>query len=109
MVMYDCVNDEMQKLLTEVGFKIGTGRSSEVTRLKSLDTACFNVEIGFQYEHFEDCWDDSRILESQLDQFAAFYDNNKTKMFKNKDVARKLEYEIVMEITDGLEKISRAV
>lgn len=87
VVLYEYRNKQMEKSLAiEAKFRIGEGSRSDISHMKSLGVACFNVGIGFHNEHHPDCWADLAMFERQLGRFEVFYRINKKNFFKNENV-----------------------
>ncbi len=84
VVLYKYKNEHMEKsLVEEAKFKKGKGASSDISHMKSLGVACFNVGIGFHDEHHPNCSADLAMFERQLTRFQEFYRINKSILFKN--------------------------
>jgi len=73
VVMYDYETPELRKLLTEHGFKPGTGSYSDISDMDALGVSGFNFGCGYYDAHQELCYADIHLLERQLKKFVSFY------------------------------------
>lgn len=76
----------LQDDLKRAGFKLGIGSYSDISCLDSLGTGCFNVGIGYHFQHTEQCCAPIRELVDQLYLFKAFYDQFQGKRYEYKPV-----------------------
>lgn len=73
VVMYDYRTAELDKLLEEVGFKVGTGSWTDIRELARLNCAAFNIGTAYYGEHKKECYANLPELISQVTKFIKFY------------------------------------
>lgn len=75
VVTYDLDNPGFSTALSQ-HFKIGLGCYSDICDMKTT-ACCVNVGIGYELAHSQDSYVVIKTMESQINRFLAFYEENK--------------------------------
>ena len=76
-VMYEYETAMFGSFLEQAGFDIGQGSFSDICYLESLGVCGFNIGIGYNREHSDQCYAELDKTKSQLEKLETFYNNMK--------------------------------
>lgn len=85
VVLYNYSCASMEQMLAGAGFTFGSGTASDISHMKSLGIACFNVGIGYQKAHSENCFANLRVFERQIHRFTKFFRQNRDNLFMDEN------------------------
>jgi hypothetical protein len=91
VVTYRYANKDFHTILEKSGFFIGRGSFSDISVL-DIGVRCFNVGVGYEYEHTLGCYFDIAVLKRQLACFEDFYFTNKDTSFPFTPAVSKVSY-----------------
>jgi hypothetical protein len=73
VVMYQFGTQDLDDLLTSMGWKVGTGSLSDISSMDHLGVSCFNFGVGYHMQHTYKCHADVKVTVAQARRFAKFY------------------------------------
>lgn len=88
VVLYQYEAHKITDALEDQGFKIGQGSYSDIRDLVHLNCKAFNVGVGYENYHSEDCYARLRVLLLNVTRFVKFYLKHKDTRFEHEPFDR---------------------
>jgi hypothetical protein len=85
VVCYQYKTKELDKLITDAGFIVGSGSMSDISYMGGLGVKGINFGVGYRNEHQRDCHFDIPDCESQISKFEKFFYRNSTTLLTHTD------------------------